>query len=117
MFWHLSVINVLRGNTQLNIYNDHQDLKNVKARALYIWNQRLFMPMSDVLVGQTFSGFQEHLFKAATVQKTLLYSVFNLRIKLAVNFPSLDQAMLRLLSCMFFFLRLGTFGFFLSSTA
>ena len=103
MFWHLSVINVLRGNTQLNIYKDHQYLKNVKARALYIWNQRLFMPMSDVLVGQTFSGFQEHLFKAATVQKTLLYSVFNLRIKLAVNFPSLDQAMLRLLSCMFFF--------------
>ena len=59
------------------------------------------MPTSDELGGQTFSGFQEHPFEAATVQKTLLYSVLNLRIKLAVIFPSPNQAMLRLV---FFFL-------------
>ena len=79
------------------------------------------MPTSDELGGQTFSGFQEHPFEAATVQKTLLYSVLNLRIKLAVIFPSPNQAMLRLV--FFFFLkkkkqlRLETFGFFLCITA
>ena len=65
---------------------------------------------------------EEHPFEAATVQKTLLHSVLNLRIKLAVIFPSPNQAMLRLV---FFFLiqkkkkllRLGTFGFFLCRTA
>ena len=56
----------------------------------------LHQQVIDELGGQTFSGFQEHLFEAATVQKTLLYSVLNLRIKLAVIFPSPNQAMLRL---------------------
>ena len=54
------------------------------------------MPTSDELGGQTFSGFQEHSFEAATVQETPLYSVVNLRIKLAVTFPSPNQAILRL---------------------
>ena len=79
------------------------------------------MQTSNELGGQTFSGFQEHSFEAATVQETPLYSVVNLRIKLAVTFPSPNQAILRLV---FFFLlkkkqvsRLGTFRFFLCRTA
>ena len=64
---------------------------------MYIWNQGLFTGTSDELGGQTLSGFQEHPFEAATVQKTPLYSVLYLTIKLAVNFPVPNQAMLRLL--------------------
>jgi len=63
----------------------------------------IFTQTTDELGGQTFSGFQEHPFKAATVQKTLLYSVLKLRIKLDVNFFSLNQALLRL-AFLFFFL-------------
>ena len=84
----------------------------------------IFTQTTDELGGQTFSGFQEHPFKAATVQKTLLYSVLKLRIKLDVIFFSLNQALLRL-ALLFFFLsgekkqllRIGTFGFFLYRTA
>ena len=63
----------------------------------------IFTQTTDELGGQTFSGFQEHPLEAATVQKTLLYSVLNLRIKLAVNFPSPNQAILRLFSFLFLF--------------
>ena len=74
---------------------DHLYLKNVQlVKAVYIWNQGIFIQTSDEL-----SGVQEHPFEAATVQKTLLYSVLNLRIKLAGIFPSPNQAMLRLLFC------------------
>ena len=99
-FFHILSVNYLPWDTQQNIYKDHYYLKTVQVKALYIWNERLFMPTSDELGGQTFSGFQEHSFEAATVQKTLLYSVLNLRIKLAVIFASPNQAMLRLV---FFF--------------
>ena len=102
MFWHLSVINVPHGNTQLNIYKDHQYPKNVKAKALYIWNQRLFMPMSDALGGQTFLDFR-NIYLKQQLYKRHFCILYNLRIKLAVNFPSPNQALLRLLSCMFFF--------------
>ena len=83
----------------------------------------IFTQTTDELGGQTFSGFQEHPFKAATVQKTLLYSVLKLRIKLDVIFFSLNQALLRLAFLFFFLsgekkqLRIGTFGFFLYRTA
>ena len=43
------------------------------------------------------SGFQDHPFETATVQKTPLYSVLYLTIKLAVYFPLPNQAVLRLL--------------------
>ena len=32
----------LPGDTQQNIYKNHQYLKNVQVKALYIWNQGLF---------------------------------------------------------------------------
>ena len=86
----------------------------------------IFTQTTDELGGQTFSGFQEHPFKAATVQKTLLYSVLKLRIKLDVNFFFTESSSVKAIACLFVFsyqekkkqlLRLGTFGFFLYRTA
>ena len=94
--FHILSVNYPPWDTQQNIYKDHYYLKTVQVKALYIWNEGLFMPTSDELGGQTFSGFQEHPFEAATVQETPLYSVVNLRIKLAVIFPSPNQAILKL---------------------
>ena len=85
----------LPGDTQGNIYKDHWYLKNVQVKALYIWNQGLFTQTTDELGGQTFSGFQEHPFEAATCKRHyfILYLI------------SLNQAMLRLVFCFFFLIK------------